>query len=140
MGQVSPGDPEIQQLHNPFPKALICRVLRLRWLRVTPLMPGTEKTSLHRGPLGILFALVDFKAAGFLFPFQGVAEAELEEDLARTFKTMMRSIKKEVGLDMWLHREGSGGNFNFMGSKDRGSCPGFPETSPSGCISRWPSL
>uniref|UniRef100_A0A7M4E4M2 Epoxide hydrolase 2 n=1 Tax=Crocodylus porosus TaxID=8502 RepID=A0A7M4E4M2_CROPO len=43
------------------------------------------------------------------FQKPGVAEAELEEDLARTFKIMIRSIKKQVGLDMWLCREGPGG-------------------------------
>lgn len=36
-------------------------------------------------------------------PIQGVAEAELEENVSRTLNTMIRSTRKEVSyLHMWL--------------------------------------
>lgn len=42
--------------------------------------------------------------AGLGFPPQGVAEAELEKDVGRTLKALIRSTRKEVG-------KGLGGGF-----------------------------
>lgn len=33
-------------------------------------------------------------------PMQGVAEAELEKDIGRTLKVLIRSMRQEVGLEL----------------------------------------
>lgn len=40
-------------------------------------------------------------------PMQGIAEAELEKDIGRTLKVLIRSQRQEVCLELWVGLGGS---------------------------------
>ncbi|NXO51700.1 HYES hydrolase, partial [Aramus guarauna] len=67
-----------------------------------------------------------------LLPVQGVAEAELEKDIGRTLKVLIRSTHREDRLPLAL---------NFHRVRERGGLlVGFPETPPASRILHGPEL
>ncbi|NXG44352.1 HYES hydrolase, partial [Psilopogon haemacephalus] len=69
----------------------------------------------------------------FYFQEPGVAEAELEKDIGRTLKVLIRSIRQEVGL-------GLSGVGNAVLVLAGGLLVGFPETPPASQILHGPEL
>ncbi|NXN12732.1 HYES hydrolase, partial [Indicator maculatus] len=71
----------------------------------------------------------------FYFQEPGVAEAELEKDVGRTLKVLIRSIRKEVGLGLRM-----GLRWEQRASYPGGLLVGFPENPPASQILHGPEL